>query len=132
MKQKIINGSNTLEILVTEEMLASFEETVIHPVYSTFWLCYHVELCARKTIEPYFDEDENALGGGIEITHKGMAPLGAIISITTRVLKLSEKTIVCEFVVFHRDILLATGFQTQHYFTQKTIDNLVKSAYDRL
>jgi len=131
MKNGIITASHTFDILVTEEMLATLDGIVIHPVYSTFWLCYHVELCARKTIEPFFEDDENACGGGIDIIHKAMAPLGATVTISTRVSKLSDKTIICEFVAYHGETLLANGTQTQHYFPQSKIDTLISNAYKR-
>ena len=131
MKNGIINASHTFEILVTEEMLATLDGLVIHPVYSTFWLCYHVELCARKTIEPFFEDDENACGGGIEIIHKAMAPLGATVTVSTRVSKLSEKTIICDFVAYHGEKMIANGNQTQHYFPQSKIDSLISNAYKR-
>ena len=48
-----VGREETIEIIVTEDMFASFEGEVIHPVYSTVAMTYHMEWVSRKIILPF-------------------------------------------------------------------------------
>lgn len=54
MKQGLKLGKEeSIEVIVTEDMFASFEGEVVHPVYSTVAMTYHMEWVSRKIILPF-------------------------------------------------------------------------------
>lgn len=45
----------------------------LHPVYATYWMAKHMELCSRKIILPYLEDDEEGIGFRVEVTHLASA-----------------------------------------------------------
>ncbi len=119
-------------IRVTPEMTARLAEEEIHPVYSTFWLGRHVELAARKVIEPYFENGEDAVGAALSIQHKAMTPVGAEVVIKAWVSKIHGALIHCNFEVFHGTLLVADGSQDQFCMSAGSIRQKIADAYKRL
>jgi len=115
MKTGIEHGVGVVEVTVTPEMTAKLDDRLIHPVYSTFWLAYHAEVAARRAIEPYFEEGENAVGSSISIEHKAMAGIGAEVRVTARVSSVKGRSILCtiEALAIKTNTLLAEGTQGQ-------------------
>lgn len=110
-------------------MAASLDGRLIHPLYSTFWLAYHAEVAARKAIEPYFDNGENALGAGIELEHRSMCPLGVRIDITATVIAWEGNRIVCSIVARIGMTEIARGTQTQVLLPSEHIQAMIERAY---
>ncbi|MBL8000244.1 MAG: thioesterase [Candidatus Kapabacteria bacterium] len=130
MNPAVEHSRGTVSITVTPDMTAQLDGREIHPVYSTFWLGYHAEVAARRAIEPYFDEGENAVGGALSITHHAMCAVGRKVDITATVVRVGTKSIVCDVrAVDERGTLLATGSQTQIVLPQREIDALIATAY---
>ena len=50
-----VGREETIEIIVTEDMFAAFEGEVVHPVYSTVAMTYHMEWVSRKIILPFLE-----------------------------------------------------------------------------
>ena len=90
-----IGDQSSVTFVVDEGMVASFEGRVVHRVLSTFHLVYYSELAARKLIEPFLDEGEEA--AGIEICLKHIAPteVGDRVEMTARLKKIDGREIVC-------------------------------------
>ncbi len=130
MKNGIEHAVGIVEITVTPEMTAILDERVIHPVYSTFWLAYHAELAARRAIEPYFDESENAVGSSISLTHKAMAGIGADIRVTARVTEVTGRHVLCTIEAWatKTNTLLAEGIQGQVVLLSATLADKCASA----
>lgn len=95
MKTGLESSVGIVEIVVSPEMTAKFNETELHPVYSTFWLAHHAEMASRRAIEPFFDKDEDAVGTAISLEHRAMAGLGATVVITARVEEVRGHFILC-------------------------------------
>jgi predicted thioesterase len=140
MKTSVYEGRAELHFVVEHQMRAVLEGREMHPVYSTFWLSYHAEVAARRAIEPYFDEDENAVGASLTLVHEAMAPIGAqlrVVACVQEVRLLSEgAVIVCSVEAFARygkqEERIAHGTQTQVSLPQASIDKRVHEAYQRL
>lgn len=136
MKPEILQAKAELIITVTNEMTASLNGTEIHPVYSTFWLAYHAECVARKTIEPYFEPGDNAVGGAITLIHKSMAAVGATIRLIAEVELVAGNRIICAIKAFVQtttgEHCIAEGSQTQIVLPQSTITTLIQRAYQAL
>lgn len=134
MKESIVGSEFTLEIAVTSDMSAKLDGIEIHPVYSTFWLVYHAEVAARKAIEPYLLEHEQAAGIGICLDHLAMAAIGETVSITAKVVQFDQKRILCaiDAVVKDTNIVISKGTQSQILTTQAKINSAIETAYNRL
>lgn len=130
MKQGIEHGTGHLDVVVTEEMTAHLEGHVLHRIYGTFWACYHAEVAARKAIEPYFDEGENAVGSELAISHHTMAPVGALLHVTATVESVRDRRIVCRVEIRHGDRLVASGTQQQTILPTTVIDRKVREVYE--
>lgn len=131
MKPGIESAVGILEIRVTPEMTAVLDDREIHPVYSTFWACYHCEVAARRAIEPYFDIDENAVGSSLAIRHKAMAGVGAEIIITAHVDQINGNRIICRVQVLtkHSKHVLAEGTQEQVVLPGSKLEELAANAH---
>ncbi|MEY3386012.1 MAG: hypothetical protein RIR53_823 [Bacteroidota bacterium] len=130
MRSGIESSVAHVDVTVTAEMVARLDDRVVHPVYSTFWLCYHAEVAARRAIEPYFEGDENACGTGLSITHKAMAAVGAHVRVTASVLSIVGNRITCsiEARIHGSDHLLAEGRQEQAILSTTRLADLAASA----
>lgn len=132
MKPEVQHSSAVFETVVTNEMTAVLDGNPIHPVYSTFWLSHHAEVAARRAIEPYFEGDDNAVGGELLIHHEAMCAVGDSVRIVATVTEVKGKKIVCSIEAFSSSRRIATGHQTQIVLSNSTISLLVDEAYSLL
>jgi len=95
---------------------------------------YYAELAARKVIEPLFDTGDQAIGGGINLKHTGMAALGEVVEVNARIVSFDGRVLICEIesTVNHGAIILCKGTQTQLVLQQEIINELIDKAYTRL
>ena len=130
MKKGIEHGIGEVEFTVTDKMTASLEDLVKHPVYSTFWLAYHAEVAARKAIEPFFEDDEDAVGASLNLTHLGMAAVGAHVLVRAKVTHIEGAKIRCEVqaVTVKQHTLLAEGTQDQVVMSKESLQKRIESA----
>ncbi len=131
MKPEVRTSFAEIEFEVTSSMTATLDGRDIHKVYSTFWLAYHAEVAARRAIEPYFDEGENAVGGEVCVRHEAMAAVGDRVRVRAAVTEVKERKIVCSIEAFSQRGKIATGHQVQIVLAQRDIDRLVDAAYGR-
>ena len=131
MRAEVETSVAHIDIVVTPEMVARLGNEVLHPVYSTFWLCFHAEVAARQAIEPYFEGDDNACGTALSISHKAMAAVGASVRITARVTTVIGNRITCDIEarISGTDIILATGQQQQAVLPKATLAELAATAH---
>ncbi|GIV54415.1 MAG: thioesterase [Candidatus Kapaibacterium sp.] len=129
MKPDVRSSSATVQITVTPDMAASLDGRVIHPLYATFWLAYHAEVVARKAIEPFFEDGENAVGAGLQLEHRGMCPIGASVTVTATVVDYTDNRIVCSILARTTQTEIARGTQTQIVLPATTIADKVARAY---
>ena len=134
MKKDIIGKEYSLTFTVQSDMTATLDGTEIHPVCSTVTMVYYAELAARKVIEPLFDTGDQAIGGGINLKHTGMAALGEKIEVNARIISFDGRILVCEIesTVNNGEIILCKGTQTQVVLQQEIITGLIEKAYARL
>ncbi len=128
MKTEVASAKYEFETSVTEEMAATLNGRLLHPVYSTFWMAYHAEVAARLAIEPYFEEGENAVGGVVEVRHEAMAAVGDTVRICARVTEVKGRKIVCEIEVYSKSRRIGSGKQVQITMANEEIERLVAEA----
>lgn len=130
MKLGIESAVGSVECVVSETMTAQLDGRDIHPVYSTFWACYHCEVAARRAIEPYFEEGEDAVGIALSLKHLAMAAIGAELMITAHVSRIESNRITCivRITTKQTGTLLAEGTQEQAVLSQTRLRTLVDNA----
>lgn len=133
MKPDIESAVGLITFVVTSDMTAQLDGREIHPVYGTFWAGYHSEVAARRAIEPYFEEGENAVGSALSINHKAMAAIGTTIDVIARVASISGNRIVCTIQIQTSETktLLAEGTQEQVVLSDAKLQKLVAKAHTR-
>lgn len=129
MKPGIEHGVGVVTLVVTEAMTAHLEEHVRHRVYGTYWACYHAELAARRAIEPFFDQGDNAVGSALSITHHAMAPVGATLTVTATVTSVNGRRVACSIGIEHEGTTVATGTQEQTLLPTNVIEQRIKALY---
>ncbi|MBU3741732.1 MAG: hypothetical protein FGM24_05540 [Candidatus Kapabacteria bacterium] len=130
MKQGIEHGVGRLDVTVAEEMTAHLEGHILHRVYGTFWACYHAEVAARRAIEPFFEEDDNAVGSALALQHHAMAPVGATLQVVATVDSVQGRRIMCNVKIMHGDRLIASGTQEQTLLPSTVIERKVRELYE--
>ena len=130
MKPGIEKAIGTITFNVDSEMTAQLDGKEIHPVYSTFWACYHAEVAARRAIEPYFDIGDNAVGSALSLQHLAMAAVGAPVFVTASVTSIQGNRVLCSIEVrtVASNTLLARGTQEQVVLANAKLQELVLHA----
>ncbi len=130
MKEGCNKGRGHVRFIVQDNMVAELDGKLIHPVCSTYWLVYYAEVAARRAIEPFFDDNENAVGAGIELQHKAMAAPGCEVDVTAEVVHIQGNRIRCTFTVTatKTNTLLAEGIQDQVVMRTEVLSSRIRAA----
>lgn len=104
-----IGREETIEITVTEDMFAAFEGKVVHPVYSTVAMTYHMEWVSRKIILPFLEMDEEGMGASVQVKHFGPSPLGSKIIMTATLVEVNENVVVTNVTAYNGSRLIGKG-----------------------
>ncbi|MBO1914513.1 hypothetical protein J4G37_58045, partial [Microvirga sp. 3-52] len=78
----------SLKIIVTRDMFAAFEGKIIHPVYSTVAMTYHMEWVSRKIILPYLESHEEGMGASVQVKHISPSLYGSEVTLTATITEL--------------------------------------------
>jgi predicted thioesterase len=104
----------SVTITVTEEMLARFEHLgLVHPVYSTWSMVRHMELASRKIILPYLEDDEEAVGYNVSVTHRAPTPLGGLVTARARLVAVEGSQVICAVSAHNERGLIGEGTTIQ-------------------
>ncbi|WP_165999745.1 thioesterase [Bacillus sp. Cs-700] len=129
MKQGISVGqSAVIHVEVTPDMYAQFEGEIIHQAYSTVSMVYHMEWAARQLILPYLEDDEEGIGGGVEVKHMGSACEGQSLTIRAVIITLTHKSVISRIDVKKGRELIGTGKVIQFILPKKVIDEKLENA----
>ena len=125
---------NTAEVTaeVTEDMCPAFDGVVVHRVYSTWSMAYHMELAARKVLAPHLEEHEEGIGSFLSIEHVAPTPVGETVRIVARAVELSGTTLVCKVTAYHvradRETVVGHGRQVQRVLPKTKLKALIERA----
>ncbi|MGM0852257.1 MAG: thioesterase family protein [Bacillota bacterium] len=113
---------------VTPSMYAQFEGDVVHPVYSTVSMVYHMEWASRKIILPYLEDHEEGMGAKVNVEHMAPAKTGSSLEIKASVIKYERNIIVTEVTVRDRenDRLIGKGEVKQVVLPKEKINERIK------
>jgi fluoroacetyl-CoA thioesterase len=121
-----IGNQAVIHAVVSPEMFAQFEGEVIHPVYSTVTMIYHMELASRHLITPYLDNDEEGMGGAVSARHLSPSPEGSSIVITATVSKLEGNSVYSHVTVHNGKVLAGEGEVKQVILKKSRISEMLK------
>ena len=111
-----------MNFVVGENMVAAFDGKTVHRVLSTFHLVYYSEYAARKLIEPYFEDGEDAAGAEICLRHLSPSRVGDSIEISASLLSIAGRKIVCEIKGTNAGRIICEGTQTQFLIDRRELD----------
>ncbi len=114
MKNGLRTGDqSSVSFVVDEGMVAAFEGRIVHRVLSTFHLVYYSELAARKLVEPFLDEEEEAAGTKICLKHIAATEIGDRVEVTAKLKKIDGRQIVCDIAAVNSFGKICRGTQIQ-------------------
>jgi predicted thioesterase len=126
--ERILGAEAEVTAVVTEAMCPAWDGEVVHPVYSTWSMAHHMELAGRKVLMPHLEDDEEGLGGKLEVEHVSLLPVGKTARATARCVEANRTTVVCE--VTSRDHgtgrLLGRGRHVQRIIKKRTLKALIE------
>jgi fluoroacetyl-CoA thioesterase len=130
MKQGMVVGrEETIEIIVTEDMFASFEGVVVHPVYSTVAMTYHMEWVSRKIILPFLEAHEEGMGASVQLKHLAASTLGSTVTLTATLVELRANVVITKVTAKNHLGLIGTGEVRQVILPKETIaQKLIEAA----
>jgi fluoroacetyl-CoA thioesterase len=115
----------SIEVIVTPDMFARFEGKLVHPVYSTVSMVYHMEWVSRKIILPFLEDDEEGMGGAVNLKHIAPCIEGAEVVITATVTDLQGNTILTNVRAENRGRLVGVGEVKQVVLPKAKINELL-------
>ncbi|MGP4071089.1 thioesterase family protein [Piscibacillus sp. B03] len=122
MKQGMdIGRQETIEIKVTDDMFASFEGKVVHPVYSTVAMVYHMEWVSRKIILPFLEEHEEGMGAAVEVKHVDAAPANSKVTLTATLTKYEHPQVITSVEAYNNQQLIGKGVVKQVILSKEVI-----------
>ncbi|MEW9501529.1 thioesterase family protein [Jeotgalibacillus marinus] len=119
-----IGYEEKLVITVSSDMFARFDNSVVHPLYSTVSLVYHMEWVSRNIIHPYLEEDEEGMGVEVEVKHISAANEGSMVEFHAKVTTYTEKAVITSIEVYSSEKLVATGTVKQAILPKKIIEKM--------
>ena len=123
-----VGREETIEITVTEEMFASFDGQVVHPVYSTVAMTYHMEWVSRKIILPFLEDDEEGMGASVLLKHLSASPLGTTVRLTATLVEYRENKVVTKVTASNHLGVIGKGEVVQIILPKVKIMEKLKEA----
>ncbi|HEX4343018.1 MAG TPA: thioesterase family protein [Verrucomicrobiae bacterium] len=96
-----IGTAGEVQFVVEQKHVIEFASDGMPAVLSTPNLIGIIERTARQSLVPFLDADERTVGAEIELRHLAPSPLGARVTVTTRVIQAEGRLI--QFQVEARD-----------------------------
>ncbi|AMA73927.1 thioesterase [Aneurinibacillus sp. XH2] len=114
--------TETLEIVVQDDMRPTFDGNVVHDVMSTVTMIYYMEKVGRHVILPYLEEGEEGAGYEIQVKHIGPAVVGQRVKFTALCTEVTPKRVVCEVTAETSENIVGTGIFTQAIFKKEKME----------
>jgi predicted thioesterase len=114
-----------LTIKVTPSMFAQFEGKVVHPVYSTATMVYHMEWVSRQIILPFLEEEEEGMGAEVSVKHLSPAAEGTELVLEAKVIRLNRNSILTEVTVKAGERFVGTGEVKQAVLPKSKINRII-------
>ncbi len=112
--------------VVTEDMCPAFDGVIVHRVYSTWSLAYHMELAARKVLAPHLEPHEEGIGSHLSIDHLAPTPVGRTVRVVATCTDLDGSKVVCDVVAYEGERVVGRGKQVQRVFRKEVLQSLME------
>lgn len=117
----IVGREETIEIIVTEAMFATFEGVVVHPVYSTVAMTYHMEWVSRKIILPFLEEHEEGMGASVMLKHIAASTVDSTVTLSAILIELRDNVVITKVTAKNHAGIIGTGEVRQVILPKATI-----------
>ncbi|KPB06507.1 thioesterase family protein [Bacillus sp. CHD6a] len=126
MKRQLTLGTkHSIQITVTNKMFAQFEGELIHPVYSTAMMVYHMEWVSRQMILEILEETEEGMGAEVKVKHLAPATEGTMLTLEATVVGLKKNFIITKVLIFSEDRVVGEGEVTQVVLPKRKIQTMI-------
>jgi fluoroacetyl-CoA thioesterase len=122
-----VGMAETLKIIVTKDMFAAFEGEVIHPVYSTVAMTYHMEWVSRKIIVPFLESHEEGMGASVQVKHISPSLYGSEVTLTATITELHANEVLTAIDVYNNFRLIGKGKVKQVILPKDTITKIFEA-----
>ena len=119
-----IGDKKTFERRVLMEDVAKFDGKVVHPVCSTFALARDIEWASRLFVLDMKEDDEEGIGTMLSIEHKSPALVDDLLKIEATVYRLEKNELICDFVAYVGERVIAQGQTGQRVLKKGKIEKL--------
>ncbi len=123
-----VGREETIEIKVTKDMFASFEGRIVHPVYSTVAMTYHMEWVSRKIILPFLEDHEEGMGASVKLNHIAPSPLGSTVTLKATLVELHKNVVVTTITASNQKGIIGEGEVRQVILSKEMINEKLRSA----
>lgn len=117
-----LGKEESIEVIVTEDMFASFDGEVVHPVYSTVAMTYHMEWVSRKIILPFLESHEEGMGASVQLKHIAASPLGTFVTLKATVIELRDNLVKTSVIATNHLGVIGKGEVVQVILPKETIE----------
>ena len=118
--------SAAMDVVVTKSMTSKAAATA--RVYGSAALVEHMEQVCRVLLDPHLEDGEDAVGHGVDVTHRAPVPVGANITLTATVAEVRPQQLKCEVLVRQGGRLVARGSYSQKVVKVSEFDAEVAAA----
>ncbi|NLP49904.1 hotdog domain-containing protein [Bacillus sp. RO1] len=126
MKPELTLGTkHSIQITVSNKMFAQFEGELVHPVYSTATMVYHMEWVSRQIILKVLEETEEGMGAEVKVKHLAPATEGTILTLEGTVVGLKKNFIITKVLIFSDDRVVGEGEVTQVILPKSKIKKMI-------
>lgn len=126
MKPELTIGTkHSIQITVTNKMFAQFEGKLVHPVYSTAMMVYHMEWVSRQIILGVLEETEEGMGAEVKVKHLAPATEGTVLTLEATVVGLKKNFIITKVLIFSEDRIMGEGEVTQVILPKSKIKTMI-------
>jgi len=112
--------------LVEQADCASFNSSLVHPVYATFALGRDAEWACRLFVLEMKEDQEEGIGTFLNISHQSPALLGSKVEFTATIKSIQKNEIICTFIAKVGNRIIAEGEQGQKIIAKQKLEKLFK------
>ncbi|ANB56894.1 hypothetical protein GFC29_1198 [Anoxybacillus sp. B7M1] len=122
-----VGDTAVVEAVVTPDMFAQFEGHVVHPVYSTVSMVYHMEWASRKIILPYLEDHEEGMGAAVFVKHVAPTLEGSTVTVTATVTELRDHVVMTKVEAKNGERLIGVGEVKQVILPKEKIKEMLQA-----
>ncbi|KMJ59599.1 thioesterase [Bacillus sp. LL01] len=126
-----VGAKHSIQITVTKDMFAQFEGKLVHPVYSTATMVYHMEWVSRQMILGILAEEEEGMGTEVKVKHLAPATEGTILTLEATVISRKKNFITTKVQAFSQDRVVGEGEVTQVILPKSKIESMIGNKNNR-